>query len=500
MVHTLRVPSLLILIALLGGFAFGADRIAAGTPSMAPNILFILTDDLDARSIAYMPRLTSLLANRGTTFVRSFVAFPRCCPSRASILRGQYPHNHQILGNTPPGGGFRKFHTLGRERSTVGTWLKQAGYATVLLGKYLNGYPQGVEPTFVPPGWDEWYAALGTAGYANFNYNLNENGRIVHYGSRPEDYLTDVLTRKAADFIRRGGRAGKPMFIYLATFAPHEPATPAPRHEGAFATLRAPRVPSFNEADVSDKPQRLRAIPPLTPDAIETLDALHRKRLRSLQAVDEMISTLIDALRDAGELSRTYIVFTSDNGFHMGEHRLKSGKNSPYEESIRVPLIVSGPGVPEGRRAQDLTINTDLAPTFAQIAGARAPEFVDGRSLMPLLTAGQAKPREWRQSVLVEQYRNPPEDPSRPQPAENERIEGITNWQAVRSGDFLYVEYANGERELYDLSKDPYELHNLQAKADPVFLKRFSAYLAALRQCDGASCRTAENAAPPSHR
>lgn len=463
---------------------------AAGPAAGRPNIIFILTDDQDTKSVEVMPKLKSQIIDQGTTFANFFVTYALCCPSRSSILRGQYPHNHQVLSNSPPLGGFQKFHSLGNENSTVGTWLQAAGYRTALMGKYLNGYPNGIEPTYVPPGWDEWDSPSGGNPYSNFNYKLNENGKIVSYGNRPEDYMTDVLAKKAADFIRRSNQAGKPFFIYLATYAPHQPATPAPRHANAFPNVTAPRPPSFNEADVSDKPEWVRERSQLADRAIEQINGLYRKRLQSLLAVDDLIGTLIDMLQATGELQRTYIFYTSDNGFHLGEHRLPVGKNTAYEEDIRVPLIVRGPGVSGGRTVQHLTLNIDFAPTFGELAAASVPAFVDGRSLVSLLSSNPPSLDRWRQAFLVEHYSDNP----RRQDQAPRRSRGIPDFQALRARDYLYVEYATGERELYDLRKDPYELQSLHATADQAFLSQLASHLAAMRRCGAATCRTAEDA------
>lgn len=443
-------------------------------PPGRPNIVLIVTDDQDAGSIAYMPQVTALLADRGTTFADFFVTDPLCCPSRASILRGQYAHNHQVLKNEAPLGGFQRFHDLGHESSTIATWLKAVGYRTAFFGKYLNGYP-GEQKTYVPPGWDEWAAVLDWTFY--FDYRINENGRIVSYGSRPEDYQTDVLTRKVSDYVQQAA-GGRPFFIYLAPVAPHAPSTPAPRHRHQFAGVKVPRPPSFNEADVSDKPGWVRGRGRLNPNEIVWMDRLYRKRLRSLLAVDEMLAGLIGALTRAGTLERTYILFTSDNGYHLGQHRLSHGKGTAYEEDIHVPLIVRGPGVPSGQVLEHFALNIDLAPTIAELAGTPAPTFIDGRSLVTLLGGNPPVRADWRQAFLVESFADPA---------------GTTpGFQALRTREYHYVEYVTGERELYDLRADPHELESLHATADATLLTQLASALAALRRCAGASCRAAE--------
>lgn len=486
----MRVLSAIVVILSLGAAGFGAlPPITA--QAARPNIIFILTDDLDAKSITYMPRLKSLLADQGVTFANFFVTTSLCCPSRSSILRGQYVHNHRVYTNTPPSGGFELFHGLGRENSTIATWLRAGGYRTVLMGKYLNGYPDRAAPAYVPPGWEEWYSPA-RGGYANFNYTLNENGKLVPYGTRPGDYMTDVLSRKAVDVIQRSTRDGRPFFIYLATYAPHAPATPAPRHADLFSDVKLPRPPSFNEADVSDKPQWVQNRPLLPDRVVAQLDEHYRTRLRSLAAVDEMIAALVEALLAAGSLDRTYIFFSSDNGFHMGEHRLPAGKNTVYEEDIRVPLVVRGPGVASGQTREHLAMNIDLAPTFAAVARVPVPEFVDGRSLLPILQVRPPAFAQWRQVFVAEHFRGAPLPAG--QPGRRLGPQTIPDAFALRASDFVYIEYETGERELYDLRVDPHELRSLVALAPPALLTRLSARLADLRQCTAAACRAAEDA------
>ena len=467
------IKLLLILVAM----AFGlVEKPASSIAQTKPNIIFIIADDLNTELMSHLPRLQSLLGDRGVTFANHFVSLALCCPSRASILRGQYAHNTEIFTNEPPGGGFVKFRDLGREESTIATWLRDAGYRTVLMGKYLNGYPR---TTYVPPGWDEWYGVAGGINF--FNYALNENGALVTYGNEPEAYLTDVLTEKAADFVLRTVTTGQPFFMYIAPYAPHKPATPAPRHEEAFFGVEAPRTPSFNEQDVSDKPIWVRHTRLRTQAQIAELDALYRKRLQSMLAVEDLVQRLIETLRAVRQLSNTYIVFTSDNGFHLGQHRLRAGKGSAYEEDIRVPLIVRGPRVPAGRMIEHLAVNIDLAPTFAELGGAETPGFVDGRSLVPLLRRNPASAESWRQGFLLEAH----------------VTTGNRVFQGVRANGLSYVEYLNtGERELYDLTIDPDQLQSVHDTIDPAFLDGLAAWVAALRECRGESCRSAEDSPP----
>jgi arylsulfatase A-like enzyme len=483
-----RRGGLAILAAITGACAGGGPKPpAAPKPKAAPaapraqaakpNIILILTDDLDMTHVRYMPQLKRLLVEKGTTFTNSFVTYAVCAPSRASILTGQYAHNHGVLEGRPPRGSFRKFHAEGREASTIATWLRAAGYRTGLLGKYINYYPLQRDQKYVPPGWDDWRGYFDTTsaveGHSYYGYQINENGTVVRYGEDAKDYLTDVLRDKALDFVARTPD-GQPFFLYLAEFAPHARVEAAERHESLFPDLKAPRPPNYDEEDVSDKPAWVKALPRLTPEISKATDEAFRVRVQAMQAVDETIAALVKALAARGMLENTYIFFTSDNGYEFGGHRMDHGKGDAYEESIRVPLIVRGPEVPQNKSEPSIALNIDLAPTFATIAGADSPDTVDGRSLLRLLQ-GKATFKDWRDDFLVELYKR--------------EEGGITEYAALRTTQQLYVEYASGERELYDVVKDPYELHNLQASADPELLARLAARLAALKACAGATCR-----------
>jgi N-acetylglucosamine-6-sulfatase len=428
-------------------------RLDKETGGGRPSVLFIMADDLDVRSISQMPQLESLLVDQGTMFENSFVTTPLCCPSRATFLRGQYSHNHGVLTNGPPLGGFEEFQDLGREKSMIASWLRSDGYRTALVGRYLNGIPLGYEP----PGWDEAHI----------------NG-YVGTGK----YHTDWFADRSSEFIRGMEGERNPFFVYLATEAPHRPAEPAPRHADAFPDAEAPRPPSFNEEDVSDKPRYIQAKKPFSPDRISEIDELYRKRLQSMLAVDEMIGRLIEDLRTSGRLDNTYIFFTSDNGLALGEHRRPSSKGVAYEEVIRVPLIVRGPSVPEGGVREHMVLNNDLAPTLADLARVSPPDFVDGRSLKPLLTDDPPSAADWRSAFLVEgQAGGNSHHPS---------------YKAMRTENYLYVKYANDERELYDMRADPYQLENLFSSADPEFIAQLEERLGKLSDCASEGCRDAE--------
>jgi arylsulfatase A-like enzyme len=311
---------------------------------------------------------------------------------------------------------------------------------------------------------------------------MNSNGTLAPF----EGYETDVLADKATAFVERSAGGAQPFFMYLAPKNPHEAQYPAPRHRDLFPGVAAPRTPSFNEADVSDKPAYIRNLAPLTAGQIADIDALYRERLQQMMAVEDMLERLFATLLASGELENTYIFFGSDNGSFLGQHRIQNSKWSPYEEASRVPLIVRGPGVPAGRTLEHMVLNNDYAPTVADLAGVSAPDFVDGRSLVPLLTGTPPPPVSWR-SAFLEEGRH-----------------GLSNqYRAVRTEDYVYVENGAennaGERELYDLRADPYQLENEFATADPALVARLQERLGALRDCAAAACHAAEVNVPSGH-
>ena len=479
------------------GSSASAQQAEASTTR--PNIIFILTDDLDFASVQRMPTLRSQLVDKGTSFEKTFISYPLCCPSRSTILTGLYVHNHGVKGNQPPNGGFEKFRDEGYEENSIAARLQQNGYTTGLFGKYLNHYTQA-DPEHVPPGWDEWYGKLDEQKL--YNYRINENGKVVSYGNNTEDFFTDVLSKQATDFVHRAASdtTKKPFFMYLAPTAPHGPATPAERHKDAFADETAPRPPSFDEEDVSDKPSYVRDIDRISDDQASKIDERYRNRLGSMLAVDEMVDSLIRELEADGVLDNTFIFFTSDNGFHQGEHRIKQGKRTPYEESAHVPLFVRGPEVPAGSKVEKLVVNTDFAPTFADLAGTTYP--ADGRSLKPLLLSENPP---WRSAILLEGFTNQGDGQQAggktgkgkgkgKGKAKGDQA-GLPTYEAIRTETRKYVEYDNGDTELYDLQADPYELNSTPQSTDPFVTEEdLKTRLDALRSCAGdGGCREAED-------
>jgi len=435
-------------------------------PPPPPNIVVVVTDDLDTLTTWELPRIGELMADQGLSFAQAFVALPLCAPSRASILTGQYGHNHGVIANAHPYGGFTYFRR--HENATIATWLHDAGYRTALVGKYINDFPHEAPAEYIPPGWDEWYSHLNAFEDGKYyNYFINDNGTRVWHGAAPEDYSTDDVARRAVEIIRESADRSEPLFLYIAPEAPHVPATYAARHGSEFRGAGVPRVPSFNEPDISDKPWGIR-LRPMTQAEIDWLDTLEEWRLRCMRPVEELIDGVIQALIETDRFENTFLFFTSDNGLLMGQHRVIANKRSCYEEAIRVPLIVRGPGVRPGATAAIVSL-IDLAPTFLDLAGAPIPSSVDGRSFAPLLRG--TTPESWRQEILVEYY-----------------AAALT--AVLRTPQWAYIENQTNEIELYDMESDPWQIESLHWDADPAQLEELHQRLQALLDCQGASCRS----------
>ncbi|MFI6347879.1 sulfatase [Streptomyces sp. NPDC050560] len=482
----------LLLASCTGGGGDGSPDEPTGKPSAhgdKPNIVYVLTDDLSWNLVKYMPHVQKMRQN-GTTFTDFYVTDSLCCPSRSSILTGEYPHNTGVFTNTGDDGGYGAFMKNGDEDKCFGPALQKAGYRTGFMGKYLNGYQpgdtQGTSKPYVPPGWDEWDVA--GSGYAEYNYNLNENGKVAHYRHRPQDYLTDVVSHKATSFVDAAADAKKPFMLELATFAPHGPSTPAPRDVKSFPGVKAPREASFDKSP-QDAPAWQRELSPLAPKEKKEINRKFALRVRSVQAVDRMIGHLEDELKAKGLADDTYLVFNSDNGFHMGEHRLRPGKQTAFDTDINVPLVVTGPGVPAGKQVSQLAENVDMNPTFQDLAGLDPPASADGTSLTGLMRGGDGG-ADWRKAVLVEHHHAASKkgDPD----AAPKNAGDPPSYEALRTKDALYVEYADGEREYYETGSDTYEMYNRWSGLPADDRARLHDTLTALKDCKGADeCRKA---------
>ena len=475
--------ALALVVAVVAAPTASAARKDANDPNdrqKRPNVVVLMTDDQN-NSLLGMNNVVGRLAGRGTTFRNSYVSLPLCCPSRATFLTGRYAHNHGVQFNFGPTAGSTGYHQLDH-RSTIAVWLRRAGYKTALVGKYLNGYgiEDGVPEALpdareIPPGWTEWFALTGGSDQYRTRYKLNENGDVRLYGYGPANYQTDVLASKAIDFIKLRAPSPKPFFLWFTPTAPHGDAgrlpgatrdpTPALRHLGRYEGAQAPRTPNFDEEDVSDKPEFVQNQDRLTPEQLADIDIRHRGRTESLLSVDEAVGRIVARLRKTGDLRRTYIVFTSDNGLALGAHRLLF-KEFLYEESLRVPLIVRGPKIPAGAVRDQLVTNVDLAPTILQLTKVRARLPLDGRTLVP-------------------KARNPATGAGRELLFEN----FFPPSTGIRRGDWVYIEHATGETELYDLASDPWQLQSRHASPAHAALRdQLAARLAQLRSCAGGAC------------
>lgn len=471
------------------------SQAGAGTASAPkqPNIIFFLVDDLSAELLQYMDAVRGLGEN-GTTFSNYYVSNSLCCPSRASMFTGQFPHNTGVATNKgSDGGGYSAFEK--HENRTYAVSLEQAGYRTGYLGKYINEYPVAAG-YHVPAGWDEWHVAAG-GGYSEFKYELTRYIKEETAQDKPIDpsdgkYLTDELGKRAVNFIERSRRhaPGKPFFLQVSPFAPHsrigvqagqkEPRFPPARRDrpkdqwpaGEFphgdcggpdcASIdAATELPAFDE-DTSDKPSWVRR-EPLADSVVKALRKDFRDRIRMVQSVDDMVERVLGALSPE-ERRTTYVVFTSDNGFHLGQHRLLRGKSTAYDHDVRVPLLVKRPAAARhGELSVDaIAQNVDLFATFLDMAGVRG-EPRDGRSLLPLIQGHQVG--DWREAALIEHVKPDPAAVGEPDPDADE-VQAPANsappsYAAVRTAGELYVEYEGDPRpEYYDTVTDPHQESN----------------------------------------
>jgi N-acetylglucosamine-6-sulfatase len=474
-----------VALALCAGIAVAAS--GRGGPARAaaaaqrPNVLVLETDDQTLDEMAVLPNVRRLIGDQGVTFDNNFDSFSLCCPSRASFLTGQYSHNNGVRGNAPPQGGYEALD----KSNTLAVWLQRGGYYTIHLGKFLNGYGRQT-PTEIPAGWSEWHGAVDPTTYRYYNYTLNEGGTLHTYCATPQPscYQTDVDRDKADEIIRRRAPEG-PFFMWVAFLGNHSGApresddppglgtpVPAPRHRDAFKNAPLPQPPSFNEADVSDKPQVIKRRPLLNARRIAAIQENWQQRRETLLSVDEAVVSIVDTLRQTGELDNTLILFTSDNGFFHGEHRIANGKVLWYEPSIHLPLLMRWTGnksLSRGVHRSQLTMNVDDAETILDAAGVNPGRKEDGVSLLPLWRDGG---KEIGRDLLID---NSP---------------GPGQFDGIRTLHYKYAEYANGDHELYDLRHDPYELQSQHA--NPAFgalEASLAARLHALVTCSGATCR-----------
>jgi N-acetylglucosamine-6-sulfatase len=489
-----------VAIAAVAAACVVAVEPANAAPGSKPNIALVVTDDqrLDELDKRIMPATSRLIAGKGTTFTDTVITTPTCCPSRATMLTGQYGHNNGVLANAP---GYR---ALVEPQNTLPVWLEQAGYKTAHLGKYLNGYQGAVEVnTEVAPGWDQWYTLLTPRRY--YGYNLAVNGSEQGFGNKDQDHFTRVINRQTARVIRRFSNGNDPFFVQVDQFAPHTEsgrsksagrckggAVPDPRDTELFEKTKLPQTPSYNELDVTDKPSFISGRALLARKQQRAVERRLRCRLASLRGVDRGIKKMVQTLKQEDELDNTVIIFTSDNGYFQGEHRIAVNKTFPYEEALRVPLAVRVPPSVGGQQPATvgkLVSNIDLAPTILDLAGgepciATGCRVMDGRSLVRLLRGGANGVPDDR-SLLIEYGR------------ERDKAGLLCKYAGIRDPNRVYMEYtaiSDGvgcspieEGELYDLRLDPFQLDNLfrpnggQGSAQAQLARK----LEELRECAG---------------
>jgi arylsulfatase A-like enzyme len=529
------VVAALAAVAILALPGSAGARPEAAARDGRPNILVVMTDDQAAADLAKMPNVRKLLAKQGTTFSNAVDSFPLCCPSRATFITGQYAHNHGVIGNFYPYG----WYGMKDRGNILPAWLKKVGYRTALVGKWLNGYGAEDAHGEVPKGFDIWRGLLDVSAYDYYNFVMNRNGKLKTWGDavfarglvefakievtpnpegiagvvqklrdvfgdppytywgteKPEDYSPDVTGKVTEQLVRDQKSAKKPFFIWWAPAAPHreDVATtlmgrpgadprPAPRYAKKSKRYKLPRPRNFNEADFSDKPTNMRdKAPVLTDQQIAQLQLDYEGRIGSLLAVDDHVKQLMKILKQTHQDKNTLVVFVSDNGWMQGEHRIPGDKFLPYEESLKVPFVMRGPGVPAGNTVRGQVSNVDFAATLLDVAKARPGRTLDGVSLMPTVRNPKRRP-------------NPIVEIEAPRPLFEQNVP-VNAWdrpyKGVRTDRYTYVVYTeSGDEELYDRRKDPSQLRSVHA--DPAYAKvkkRLKAALVKLDKCRGRSCR-----------
>ncbi len=447
---------------------------SALAPDERPNILLITTDDQNESDMRYLPLTRQLLGQSGVTFRNMLSPHPLCCPARAEILTGQYAQNNGVRSNLA---GLLGGHLRLDSSSTLATWLHDAGYRTVFVGKYLNGYHgQGQDR---PPGWDGWNPVVQRV-YSYYGFTMHENGKPRTY----EDVnFSDLVGSKTRGYIRQLSARDEPFFLWASHVAPHAACgetcarspVPAKRHRKLFPRATSPvlRDRAFNEDNVSDKPPFIANLQKVSEARV---NRVFRARIRSLQAVDQAVASAVGELKKAGELERTLILFTSDNGLLTGEHRFRS-KNVPYEPALEVPLLMRGPGLPKGvKRTQPVTM-VDLAPTILDAAAVQPGLTVDGRSILPLAEDPTVRGYD---TVLIQAG-----------PYNESQVDDGWAFRGVRTSRYTYAQYYDPAFiELYDRQSDPAQVHNLANRPSYRQVREeLAERTTLLGECSGVDCR-----------
>jgi arylsulfatase A-like enzyme len=451
-------------------------------PTGVRNVVLILADDLDTATFQQVSRLKAL-HRKGLTLRNMVVTDSLCCPSRASILRSQYVHNHGVLSNLiGSGGGWATFAQNGDERDCLPVWLQSAGVQTAFIGKYLNGYGEDGDPTAIPPGWDRWFVPTTKSGmYRGYGYTVNDNGRLKTYAVGKDDFLPDVVIDQSVDFLQS---ARSPFYLQVNSTSPHDPAPVSPHNVGTNLRDHLPRTKTFNVVGDNAAPWR-GSRKAINHKRLARYDSYWRQRVQSTESIADTVEAVTDTLAARGLLDSTLIVVTSDNGFHAASRRLPAGKRTPYREDTVVPTIVIGPGITPGTKTNAITSMIDLGPTFAELLGAKIPAWTDGHSLVPLF--GATTPATWRTGVISESLgRSSLGDP-------DYQTVSPPTYTALRTERWLYVEYEDGSRELFNREQDPAELNNVVNSTAPAVVDALSMHLHALAACKGDSCRSADS-------
>jgi N-acetylglucosamine-6-sulfatase len=487
----IALATLLLVLGLLGLPAVAASAAPAPPPGDRPNIVLITSDDQSFSDLQYMPFTRRLLGGEGVSFTDALSTYPLCCPARATLVTGQHAHNHGVLANTPPAGGWEALRD--RADTLLPVWLQRAGYRTTFTGKFLNTYGHGDGRTEVPPGWDDWNASVRGV-YDYHRVEVNENGRVVSHAG---EYQADVVQDVTEDAVREAARTGQPMFLWQSNLAPHGACTygdsdrctwepPVPAEEDVGSLEGAPFGPgsaaSFNERVVVEKPTRVQELPHRDEEQVRRLADKHQARIESLQAVDRNVRDTVQLLRAEGMLDSTLLVFASDNGYALGEHRWQ-GKRHPYEPMLKVPLLMRGPGVPAGKKVEETVGLVDIPATIAEVAGADPLIVQDGVSLRDV-AAGRERGYE---AISIEAG-----------PAFDDVPTDSYAYRGVRTRRYTYLEHpSTGEVELYDRKEDPDQLVNVAHRPTHAATRRaLERKLRLLQDCAGRACHAVAGDVP----
>ena len=559
LVAALAVCALVIGLVLLATDDARAAR-AKASELQKPSFVVIQTDDqtleelydgvrmLNGNEEFAMPNTLQMLGEQGVTFTRYYTPYSLCAPSRVSLLTGRYAHNNHVQGNVPPNGGWTGFQSRLAYSHNLATWLQGAGYRTIHIGKILNGY--GDAPyspgTEVPPGWSSWHTILNSdTNHFAYGYLLNNNGVVEgpygdsgswetrEYGAiddagcpyaplngQPCYYETDKFNALATEELAATSPE-QPFYMQVDYTSPHgdfrKPAGPQPatRDIGRFsgAPLPVGRAEGFNEGNVNDKPRFIREAPYLSAQEIHTYRVYYQNCLNALVSVDEGVKQILDQLTALGRINNTYVLFTSDNGFFFGQHRLVGGKFLAYEPSTHLPLIIRGPGIEPNTHSGQLVNTPDIAPTILELAGVKPDKSIDGVSMVPFMKDPSLRTRRpllfesFVETNDVEQNggASTGETTSKGSPRGRLALKGAPrqgaaahasevappkNYYGIRLGPYKYIEWPDGEKELYDINKDPYELNNIVRDKNYAPIRAFlHNELVRLEECSGRTCQ-----------